>query len=65
MTDPIFVVTMQDILSALSNRIDLSTISPEDLELAYQEVKAVFEDQFDPRPYIETALEIWEITRNL
>lgn len=34
-------VTMQDILSVISRRHDITTLSPEDLELARQEVQEV------------------------
>ena len=65
MQDPIFAVTMQDILSELSRRHDVSTLSPEDLELARQEVQEAIAHHLDIREYIEIGLDSWEITRNL
>ena len=38
-TTNIYSITTQDVLNALSRRIDPATLSPEDLQLAIQEVK--------------------------
>ena len=65
MTDQIFAVTMQDILSAISRRHDISTLSPEELELARQEVTEAISHHLDIREYIEIGLDSWEITRYL
>ena len=65
MQEPIFAVTMQDILSVLSRHIDVSTLSPEDLALARQEVQEAIQHHLDIREYIEIGLDSWEITRHL
>lgn len=65
MQEPIYVVTMQDVLSALSKRLDVSNLSDEDLELARQEVQEAIQHHLDIREYIEIGLDSWEITRHL
>lgn len=65
MKDPIFAVTMQDILAVLSRRLDVSTLSPEDLDLARQEVQEAINHHLDIREYIEIGLDSWEITRHM
>jgi hypothetical protein len=59
----LFSVTSADVLKALSLRIDVSTLSPEEIELACQEVKAILETELDIRPYIDMGLDVWTITR--
>ncbi len=65
MQDPIFAVTMQDVLSILSRRLDVSTLSPEELDLARQEVKEAIQHHLDIREFIEIGLDAWAITRHL
>ena len=40
-------------------------LSPEDLELAGEEVKAAIEHHLDERDFIEIGLDAWELVRNL
>ncbi len=64
-TSVIYTITTQDVLNVLSNRIDPSTLSPEDLQLAIQEVKDALQHHLDSRDYINIGLDVWEITRQL
>lgn len=64
-TTNIYSITTQDVLNALSRRIDPATLSPEDLQLAIQEVKDALQHHLDIRPYIDIGLDVWEITRQL
>ena len=63
----VFSITMQSVLSALDNRLgkEALSLSPEDLELAREEVKATIEHHLDERDYIDMGLDAWEIIRNL
>jgi hypothetical protein len=61
----IFAVTTADVLKALSHRTDVSALSPEEIESACQEVKAILEIELDIRPYIDMGLDVWEISRKL
>ncbi len=61
----IFSVTTADVLTALSRRTDVSQLSPEEIDLACQEVKATLETELDILPYIDMGLDVWEITRTL
>jgi len=63
--DAILLVTMKDVLKIISQRLDVSTLSPEDLEHARQEVQAAIDHHLDIREYIEIGLGSWEITRKL
>jgi hypothetical protein len=60
----IFSVTSADVLKALTRR-GISNLSPEELNLACQEVKAILDTELDVRPYIDMGLDVWEITRKL
>jgi hypothetical protein len=40
-------------------------LSPEDLELAREEVKAAIEHHLDEKEYIDIGLDSWEIVRGL
>lgn len=69
-TDPseiIYAVTMQDVLTTISQRIgeDVLTLTAEDLQLAREEVKEAINHNLDIRPYIDMGLDVWEITRKL
>lgn len=64
MNHRIFAVTTADVLNALSRR-NISNLSPEEIEAACQEVKAILETELDIRPYIDMGLDVWEITRKL
>jgi hypothetical protein len=61
----LFSVTTADVLKALSLRTDVSKLSPEEIDLAYQEVKAILDTELDIRPYLDMALDVWLITRKL
>lgn len=61
----IYSITTQDVLIALSRRIDPSTLSPEDLQLAIEEVKDAINHHLDIRDYINIGLDVWEISRQL
>jgi hypothetical protein len=61
----IFVVTCNDVLKLLSHRIDVSTLSPEEIELACQEVQEAINHYLDIREYIDIGLDSWEVVRKL
>lgn len=61
----LFAVTSNDVLKALSRRIDISTLSPEEKESACLEVKEAINHHLDIREYIEIGLDSWEIVRKL
>jgi len=63
--DPIFAVTTQDIIASLSRRTDVTRLSPEDLQLAIEEVQEAIKHHLDIREYIEIGLDVWEISRRL
>lgn len=65
MPDPIFAVTTQDIIASLSRRTDVTRLSPEDLQLAIEEVQEAIKHHLDIREYIEIGLDVWEISRRL
>lgn len=48
-SEVIFSVTMQDILTALARRLDVSTLSVADLKLAREEVKEAISHHLDIR----------------
>jgi hypothetical protein len=56
---------MNDVIRLLSLRTDVTTLTPEDLELACQEVQEAILHNLDIRPYIDMGLDVWEITRRL
>jgi hypothetical protein len=61
----IFTVNTNDVLKSLSLRIDVSTLSPDEIAQACQEVQAAIEHHLDIREYIEIGLDSWEVIRNL
>lgn len=65
MNNLVFAVTTADVLRTLSFRIDISTLSNEEIESACQEVKAILESELDILPYISMGLDVWQISRKL
>ena len=63
----LYELNMRPVLSQIANRLGEESLelSPEDLELAIQEIRAAIDHQFDPREYIDMGLDAWMITRNL
>lgn len=69
-TDPsevIHVITMQDIIAEIAQRMgeDSLNLSPEDFQLARDEVKAAIDHHLDEQEYIDMGLDAWDIIRNL
>ena len=60
-------ITTENIISAIVRRMgeEALELSPEDLELAREEVKAAIEHHLDEREYIDIGLDSWEIIRSL
>jgi hypothetical protein len=60
-------ITTENIISAIVRRMgeEALELSPEDLALARDEVKAAIEHHLDEREYIDIGLDAWEIIRNL
>ena len=60
-------ITTENIISEIVRRMgeEALGLSPEDLELARDEVKAAIEHHLDEREYIDIGLDSWELVRNL
>ena len=60
-------ITTENIISAIVRRMgeDALELSPEDLELARDEVKAALEHHLDESEYIDIGLDAFFIIRNL
>ena len=60
-------ITTENITSAIVRRMgeEALELSPEDLELARDEVKAALEHHLNEREHIDIGLDTWEIVRNL
>lgn len=63
----IFAVTMQDLLQAIAQRLGETALllSPCDLQLARDEVRAAVEHYLDERELMSIGLDNWEVTRHL
>ena len=63
----ILEITTENIISAIVRRMgeEALELSPEDLELAREEVKAAIEHHLDKREYIDIGLDAFFIIRNL
>ena len=63
----LYQLTMQNVIAHLQHRIgeEALSLSPEELELLKEEVKAAIEHHLDEREYIDIGLDAWEIIRNL
>ena len=66
-SEVLYELSMRSFLSQLANRLgeEALDLSPEDLELAIQEIRAAIDHQFDPREYIDMGLDAWLIIKNL
>ena len=66
-TAPLYSITLHDLLTAIANRMGDSalSLSATDLQLAKEEVLSVLQHRMDHRPYVEEALDCWEIVRQL
>ena len=64
---PIYSITIESILVQLAQRLgdEALTLSPEDIQLACEEVRAAINHNLDERDYIDMGLDAWEIVRNL
>ena len=60
-------ITTTNIISAIVRRMgeEALELSPEDLKLARDEVKAAIEHHLDEREYVDIGLDSWEIVRGL
>lgn len=63
----VYAITCRSILSAIVQRMGIQALvlSPEDLQLAMEEVKEAISHNLDERDYIEMGLDSWEVVRNL
>jgi len=66
-SEVVFSITYRTILTAIAQRMGIQALalSPEDLQLAMDEVKAALEHNLDYRDYVNEGLDAWEIVRNL
>ena len=64
-SEVIHEITTENIISAIVRRMgeEALELSPEDLQLAREEVKAAIEHHLDEREYIDIGLDSWEIVR--
>ena len=60
-------ITTENIISEIVRLMgeEALELSPEDLELAREEVKAAIEHHLDHREYISIGLDSWDLVRNL
>jgi len=65
--DAIHSFTPESVLKAIVQRLgaDALNLTPEDLQLAMEEVKAAIEHNLDERDYIDMGLDAWEISREV
>jgi hypothetical protein len=63
----IYAVTMETVLSAIVKRMgeEALSLTPEDIELARNEIKTAIDHNLDIRDFLDEGLDAWEITRNL
>lgn len=66
-SDVLYSITLQDLLTAIAHRMGDTalTLTAEDLHLARVEVLAVLQHRMDHRPYLEEALDCWDLVRQL
>lgn len=66
-TEPLYTITLQDVLTAIAHRMGESALSltADDLQLAREEVLSVLQHRMDHRPYLEEALDCWDLVRQL
>jgi len=59
--------TTESVLSAIVQRLgaDALNLTPEDLQLAMEEVRVAIEHNLDERDYIDMGLDAWEISREV
>jgi hypothetical protein len=66
-SETIYSITIESILEQLAQRLgdEALTLSPEDIQLACDEVRTAIDHNLDERDYIDMGLDAWEIVRNL
>lgn len=66
-TEPLYTITLHDLLTAIALRMgqDALSLTATNLQLARTETLAVLQHRMDHRPYLEEALDAWEIVRQL
>ena len=66
-SEVLFEIIMETVIVAIVRRMgeEALALTPKDLELARDEVKAALEHHLDEREYIDIGLDSWEIVRNL
>lgn len=66
-SEPLYTITLHDLLSAIALRMGQNalSLSATDLQLARTETLAVLQHRMDHRPYLDEALDTWEIVRQL
>lgn len=63
----LYSITLQDVLTAIAHRMGESALalSATDLQLAKEEALAVLQHRMDHRPYLDEALDCWDLVRQL
>ena len=63
----LYTITLHDLLTAIALRMGQNalSLSATDLQLARTETLAVLQHRMDHRSYLDEALDIWQITRQL
>lgn len=66
-SEVVYAVTMRDLLTAIAGRLgeDALQLTPDDLLLARDEVRATFGHYLDERELFGLALDQWELVRQL
>ncbi|ADW17195.1 hypothetical protein Despr_1023 [Desulfobulbus propionicus DSM 2032] len=65
--DALHSFTSESVLKAIVQRLgpDALYLTPEDIQLAMEEVKAAIEHHLDERDYIDMGLDAWELSREI
>lgn len=63
----VYSITVETVLNSIVNRLgeEALALTTEDLQLVFDEIKAILEDQLDIRDYIDMGLDAWELLREL
>ena len=66
-SDVLYSITLKDLLTAIAHRMgdNALSLSVSDLQLAREDALAVLQHRMDHRPYLDEALDCWEIVRQL
>ncbi|MGE0155438.1 MAG: hypothetical protein AB7T17_00220 [Geobacter sp.] len=66
-SEPLYSITMHHVVQQIAHRMGESalSLSADDLQLARTEALSVLQHRMDHRPYLEEALDCWDLVRQL